>query len=90
MGKLPRETEKLSNLRVVLLEQNEFIGDTSAICDNGAELVHFAADCKNGISCSCCDVCCDEEDQICNAGEWYVDTFALRVLCMTTSILTRT
>eukprot|EP00339_Tiarina_fusa_P022327 CAMPEP_0116997870 /NCGR_PEP_ID=MMETSP0472-20121206/1148_1 /TAXON_ID=693140 ORGANISM="Tiarina fusus, Strain LIS" /NCGR_SAMPLE_ID=MMETSP0472 /ASSEMBLY_ACC=CAM_ASM_000603 /LENGTH=658 /DNA_ID=CAMNT_0004696867 /DNA_START=84 /DNA_END=2061 /DNA_ORIENTATION=- len=69
VGTLPKQMEKLSSLRVVLLEQNDFGGDASTICDN-AELVHFAADCRSGIQCSCCDVCCDEENQTCNAGEW--------------------
>jgi hypothetical protein len=68
-GTVPREMERLSNLKVILLEQNDFVGDTAVICEN-AEFVYFAADCKDGITCSCCSICCDEGDQTCNAGEW--------------------
>lgn len=62
---------RLTNLQVLLLDQNDFVGDTEAICSSGdTKLVHFASDCNGGITCQCCDVCCDGEDVTCGAGEW--------------------
>jgi hypothetical protein len=70
-GTLPAEIDHLTNLDVLLLEQNDFVGNADVICKNdGFDLQHFVADCTGGIECSCCDLCCDIDDQVCNAAEW--------------------
>ena len=64
---------ELSNLQILLLDENDLIGDTNSICLDSpwrTNLVHFSSDCKSEVVCSCCDVCCDDDDVTCNAGEW--------------------
>ena len=71
MGTIPQDFDNLTNLQILLLEKNNLDGDANAICSAGNDkLIFFAADCKSGIQCSCCDVCCEGDDAACNAGEW--------------------
>ena len=74
-GSIPTEMNNLSNLEVLLLEQNELVGNADeSICNrspqNLSKMKVFVSDCKSEVQCSCCDLCCSDEDTICNAGEW--------------------
>lgn len=70
-GSMPDAFGILSNLNVLLLEQNRLIGDFNAICNSvGFELQSFVSDCKSEVKCSCCDLCCSDDDTTCNAGDW--------------------
>lgn len=71
-GSIPIEMKNLSNLDVLLLEQNDLVGNAEPICKMipNLSIQHFVSDCKSEVDCSCCDLCCDDDDKICNAGEW--------------------
>ena len=85
-GQIPAEMAQLTQLQVLLLDDNDLSGTTNAICagqemthsitgnsgNTVNPLLFFSADCKNAgeIACSCCTVCCEDDDPTCNAGEW--------------------
>jgi hypothetical protein len=65
-GSVPSEFSHLVHLDVLLLEQNYLIGTADPVCPN--KLTYLVADCN--VVCSCCTLCCKEEDSTCNAGDW--------------------
>jgi hypothetical protein len=71
-GSIPPSLLGLSNLEVLLLEQNNFadVGD-AVICSSNLSVGLFVADCGvgNGMMCSCCSTCCDVGDAVCNVWE---------------------
>ena len=70
-GTVPAEFDRLTNLEVLLLEQNNFVGGAEAVCNsNDFNLVYFVSDCDGGFSCECCNLCCTPDDNTCNAGYW--------------------
>lgn len=71
-GTLPAGLADLSRLEVFLIEQNSFTGNAGVICESYFEVTSFVADCGNGqgITCSCCSLCCDSKDPLCNTYEF--------------------
>ncbi len=62
---------------VLLIDDNDLSGNTNAMCEH--ELEFFVADCgrsriaegrKVEIECSCCTLCCLDENVTCNDSEW--------------------
>lgn len=74
-GTLPTEISGLSDLDLLLLEQNKLQGNADVICSfQNTEIDKFVADCGEGdnhtIGCSCCTECCNQGDAECNAYDW--------------------
>ncbi|KAG7349867.1 two component regulator [Nitzschia inconspicua] len=79
-GTIPRELSKLTGLKVLLLDGNNLRGNANAICDASTNvLVHFIADCASGgsdgnskpeVDCTCCTMCCSDDDPDCNNKAW--------------------
>jgi hypothetical protein len=77
-GSIPVEMKNLSNLDVLLLDKNDLVGTAEPICKlmPNYSIQHFVSDCSKTsattaeIQCSCCDLCCSDDDVVCNAGEW--------------------
>ncbi|KAL9190490.1 hypothetical protein ACHAXT_000196 [Thalassiosira profunda] len=65
----------LWQLETLLIDDNALTGDTGDMCQH--ELVHFIADCARGpngsnaeLNCTCCTLCCRDENVTCNDSEW--------------------
>ena len=57
---------------VVLLDGNEFSGDTSVLCNiPSVNFTVFSADCDE-IACPCCTICCTDSDPNCNNKDWRI------------------
>lgn len=83
-GTVPSQLGKMPLLQILLLDGNNLTGNTGEICAANANanqqqqrLVHFITDCypgKNGaaaeISCSCCTLCCNDNNPDCNNKDW--------------------
>jgi hypothetical protein len=73
-GSLPSELDHLSNLDVLLLDGNSFVGTADVVCKAAdLSLQYFVTDCsgsKPEITCSCCTLCCEDQNKTCNAYEW--------------------
>ena len=65
-GSVPTEFGQFTHLDVLLLEQNYVIGTADPICPN--KPTYLVTDCN--VVCSCCTLCCKEDDTTCNAGDW--------------------
>ena len=63
---------------LVLLDNNNFTGDTNVLCDlQPYRIVYLTADCaadpatdSKEIACECCDLCCSDDNATCNNLEW--------------------
>ena len=62
----------------MLLDNNNFTGDTNVLCDlQPYRIVYLTADCaadpatdSKEIACECCDLCCSDDNATCNNLEW--------------------
>ena len=71
MGTLPPNFGRLTNLEVLLLEQNNLAGGAEAVCNSDDfNLIYFVSDCDDEFTCDCCSLCCNSDDITCNAGYW--------------------
>eukprot|EP00980_Cylindrotheca_fusiformis_P018100 scaffold5817_cov101-Cylindrotheca_fusiformis.AAC.5 len=72
-GTIPLEMGTLSDLDLLLIEQNDFIGNAEAICSSSLMNVGtFVSDCgsQTNFTCSCCTECCNPSDALCNDWVW--------------------
>jgi len=69
-GAIPDALNQLTNLQVLLLEQNSFSGDVDAICSSpDINIQAFVSDCGDDpprVVCTCCTTCCSIGDSLCN------------------------
>lgn len=63
---------------VFLIDDNNFSGNTSAMCARLDKINYFIADCATSpssdeveIQCECCTLCCNDENVTCNDAEWF-------------------
>lgn len=54
---------------LVFLDKNRMTGDSSPICVGAPAISFMATDCKNEVTCACCDLCCNDNDASCNDAE---------------------
>ncbi|KAL3786582.1 hypothetical protein ACHAW5_004747 [Stephanodiscus triporus] len=65
---------QLANLETLLIDDNSLTGDTNDMCAH--EIEYFVSDCAshpaNGVEivCSCCTLCCHDENATCNDADW--------------------
>jgi hypothetical protein len=61
---------------VFLIDDNNFKGNTSAMCSRLDKINYFVADCASSettgaeIQCDCCTLCCRDENVTCNDSDW--------------------
>ena len=62
-------------LETLLIDDNALTGNTDAMCAH--TITHFVSDCASSITsydaeieCSCCTLCCSDENTTCNDREW--------------------
>ena len=59
-----------------MIDDNEFKGNTSAMCNRLDRINYFVADCASDdaggteIQCDCCTLCCRDDNVSCNDAEW--------------------
>ena len=62
-------------LETLLIDDNALTGNTDAMCTH--TIRHFVSDCTSSsasdaeIECSCCTLCCSDENTTCNDAEWF-------------------
>lgn len=66
---------QLEKLETLLIDDNDLTGNTDAMCAH--DITHFIADCAHSIgafdvelNCTCCTLCCSDENTTCNDAEW--------------------
>jgi hypothetical protein len=71
-GSLPPTFVALTDLQVLLLEQNDFKGTAEAFCGRDSEPDQaFVSDCEDAkFQCGCCTTCCSSSDTQCNTFDW--------------------
>ena len=59
----------------LLIDDNDLTGNTDAMCAH--DITHFIADCAHStgafdveLNCTCCTLCCSDENTTCNDAEW--------------------
>lgn len=76
-GTLPVSFASLVEMDYLLLDGNNITGSAATICGNPAiNLTVFSADCgltTPEIECSCCSVCCHDDDPECNNFAWRIN-----------------
>jgi hypothetical protein len=70
----------LTHTEVLLIDDNSFHGNTSAMCNRLDKINFFVSDCASDpassgidaaeIQCECCTLCCHDENVTCNDAEW--------------------
>jgi len=73
-GTLPDSFSSLNNVDILLLDGNNLIGSADVICkDITITTTFFSTDCGEPdpeIECSCCNLCCNDNDATCNNFDW--------------------
>lgn len=63
----------LSKLDVFIVDKNDLVGNADPICKtfpSSPSIQHFVSDCSEEMECSCCNLCCSDDDLTCNTGDW--------------------
>jgi len=80
-GTLPDSFSSLEVVDILLLDGNNLIGSADVICkDNTINPSFFSADCGEPdaeIECSCCHLCCNDNNAICNNFDWRTNLDAI-------------
>jgi len=76
-GTLPDSFSSLEDVDILLLDGNNLTGSADVICkDNTINTTFFSADCGKPnpeIECSCCHLCCNDNNATCNNFDWRVN-----------------
>jgi hypothetical protein len=76
-GGIPTQLARLTNLDTLLVDDNKLIGSTTAICSKlptSGVLKTFVADCDELLDeCTCCTLCCKDNEPLCNDVIWFSD-----------------
>lgn len=77
-GTIPSSFSDMTGLDVLVLDGNNITGTADPICQSNKtmSLKFFSADCDAPgpeVECSCCSVCCNDNNATCNNLEWRVN-----------------
>ncbi|VEU39800.1 unnamed protein product [Pseudo-nitzschia multistriata] len=76
-GTIPASFSNLIDLDVLILDANNITGSADPICvNNTAKLTFLSSDCgglESEVNCSCCTVCCNDNNATCNNFDWRVN-----------------
>jgi len=76
-GTLPDSFSSLHDVDILLLDGNNLTGSADVICKgNAINTTFFSADCGEPnpeIECSCCHLCCNDNNATCNNFDWRVN-----------------
>jgi len=77
-GEIPAELSALSHLSFFVADKNQLTGSAEAVCTlPNAQDLFASTDCRGvnpDITCSCCNVCCEDGDSACNDDVWLADS----------------
>lgn len=77
-GEIPAELSALSRLSFFVADKNQLTGSADAVCTlPNAQDLFASADCRGEnpeVTCTCCNVCCEDGDSACNDDVWLADS----------------